>query len=182
MEEPGRLQSMGLLRVGHDWATSLSHTGEGNGNPFECSCLENPRDGEAWWTAVYEVAQSRTRLKQLSSNPIRSVIAVLVIMITITKSILAAEWREDCGIGVGVFMRKSAYAHPCKCRGVRRGELSGSGMVQVRNTVAWTSNGGELDLTKNWTTKVKLIGLGEMLVMERGEFFWVFQLVRPSGG
>lgn len=70
-------------------------------------------------------------------------------MITITKSILAAEWREDCGIGVGVFMRKSAYAHPCKCRGVRRGELSGSGMVQVSNTVAWTSNGGELDLTKN---------------------------------
>ena len=40
---------------------------EGNGNPLQCSCLENPRDGEAWWAAVYGVAQSRTRLKQLSS-------------------------------------------------------------------------------------------------------------------
>ena len=37
--------------------------GEGNGNPLQCSCLENPRDGGAWWAAVYGVAQSRTRLK-----------------------------------------------------------------------------------------------------------------------
>ena len=47
---------------------SLSCIGEGNGNPLRCSCLENPRDGEAWWTAVYGVAQSRTRLKRLSSS------------------------------------------------------------------------------------------------------------------
>ena len=47
---------------------SLSCTGEGNGNPLHCSCLENPRDGEAWWAAIYEVAQSRTRLKRLSSS------------------------------------------------------------------------------------------------------------------
>ena len=45
---------------------SLSCTGEGNGNPLQCSCLENPRDGGAWWAAVYGVAQSRTRLKWLS--------------------------------------------------------------------------------------------------------------------
>ena len=119
-EEPGRLHSMGSLRVGQDWATSLSrftfmhwrrqwqptpvllpgkshgrrslegyspwgHWGldtterlhfhvslsciaEGNGNPLQCSCLENPRDGGAWWAAVYGVAQSRTRLKWLSSS------------------------------------------------------------------------------------------------------------------
>ena len=119
-EEPGGLQSMGSLRVGDDWATSLSlftfmhwrrkwqptpvflpgksHGGrnlvgcslwgreesdtterihfhfslsciaEGNGNPLQCSCLENPRDGGAWWAAVYEVAQSQTRLKWLSSS------------------------------------------------------------------------------------------------------------------
>ena len=42
--------------------------GEGNGNPLEYSCLENPRDGGAWWAAIYWVAQSRTRLKQLSSS------------------------------------------------------------------------------------------------------------------
>ena len=70
-EEPARLQSMGSLRVGHDWATSLSLftscIGEGNGNPLQCSCLENPRDGGAWWAAIYGVAQSWTRLKWLSS-------------------------------------------------------------------------------------------------------------------
>ena len=42
--------------------------GEGNGNPLQCSCLENPRDGGAWWAAVYGVAQSRTQLKWLSSS------------------------------------------------------------------------------------------------------------------
>ena len=68
MEEPGRLQSMGPRRVGHDRATSLSSIGEGNGNPLQCSCLENPRDEGAWWAAVYGVAQSRTRLKRLSSS------------------------------------------------------------------------------------------------------------------
>ena len=47
---------------------SLSCIGEGNGNPVQCSCLENPRDGGAWWAAVYGVAQSRTRLKRLSSS------------------------------------------------------------------------------------------------------------------
>ena len=41
---------------------SLSHTGEGNGNPLQCSCLENPRDGGAWWAAIYGVTQSQTRL------------------------------------------------------------------------------------------------------------------------
>ena len=68
MEEPGGLQSMGSLRVGHDWMTSLPRFGEGNGNPLQCSCLENPRDGGAWWAAVYGVAQSRIRLKWLSSS------------------------------------------------------------------------------------------------------------------
>ena len=47
---------------------SLSCTGEGNGNPLQCSCLENPRDGGAWWAAVYGVAQRRTGLKWLSSS------------------------------------------------------------------------------------------------------------------
>ena len=47
---------------------SLSCIGEGNGNPLQCSCLENPRDGGAWWAAVNGVTQSRTRLKRLSSS------------------------------------------------------------------------------------------------------------------
>ena len=51
---------------------SLSCIGEGNGNPLQCSCLENPRDGGAWWAAVYGVTQSRTRLKRLSSSSSRA--------------------------------------------------------------------------------------------------------------
>ena len=47
---------------------SLSCIGEGNGNPLQCSCLENSREGGAWWAAVYGVAQSRSRLKRLSSS------------------------------------------------------------------------------------------------------------------
>ena len=67
-EEPGGLQSMESLRVGHDWATSLSCIGEENGNLLQCSCLENPRDREAWWSAIYGVTHSRTWLKWLSSS------------------------------------------------------------------------------------------------------------------
>ena len=71
-EEPGRLQSMGLLRVGHNWASSLSlfifmHWRR-KWQPTPVSCLENPRDGGAWWTAVYGVTQSQAWLKQLSSS------------------------------------------------------------------------------------------------------------------
>ena len=95
MEEPGRLQSMGLLRVRHDCVTfihSLTQKfkfrssvqfsrsvvsdslrphefkdttktgGEGNGNPLQYSCLENPMDGKAWWAAVLGVTKSQTRL------------------------------------------------------------------------------------------------------------------------
>ena len=80
-EEPGRLQSWGCW--GSDTTEqlhfhfSLSCTGEGNGNPPPCSCLESPRDGGAWWAAVYGVAQNRTRLKRLSSSSSRLVITLL---------------------------------------------------------------------------------------------------------
>ena len=70
--EPGGQPSLESHRVGHNWETSLSLftscIGEGNGNPLQCSCLENPRDGGAWWAAVYGVAPSRTQLKWLSSS------------------------------------------------------------------------------------------------------------------
>ena len=68
MEEPGRLQSMRSLESDTTeqlhFHFSLACIGEGNGNSLQCSCLENPRDGRAWWAAVYGVAQSRTRLKR----------------------------------------------------------------------------------------------------------------------
>ena len=80
-EELGRLQSMGSLRVRQDWATSLSCIGGGSGNPLQCSCLENPRDGGAWWAAVYGVSQSQRRLKRLSSSSMISAIPVLQLLL-----------------------------------------------------------------------------------------------------
>ena len=81
IEEPGRLQSMGSLESDTTerlhFHFSLSCIGEGNGNPLQCSCLENPRDGGAWWAAIYGVAQSQTRLKQLSSSSSSWVFAVV---------------------------------------------------------------------------------------------------------
>ena len=67
MEELGGLQSMGSLESGTTerlhFHFSFSCIGEENGNPLQYSCLENPRDGGAWWAAVCGVTQSRTRLK-----------------------------------------------------------------------------------------------------------------------
>ena len=72
MEEPGGLQSMGSLRAGHDWETSLSlftfmHW-RMKWKPTPVFLLENPRDGGAWWAVIYGVAQNRTQLKRLNSS------------------------------------------------------------------------------------------------------------------
>ena len=113
MEEPGRLQSMGSLRVGHDWATSLSLftscIGEGDGNPLQCSCLENPRNSGAWWAAVYGVAQSRIRLKRLSSSSIDGITALFFFHIQCLLSLqsiclLGSFMSENAVLGGGSFM------------------------------------------------------------------------------
>ena len=65
---------------------SLSCIGEGNGNPLQCSCLENPRDRGAWWAALYGVAQSRTQLKRLSSSSIYICIYALIYCIDVFLS------------------------------------------------------------------------------------------------
>ena len=69
---------------------SLSCIGEGNGNPLQCFCLENPRDGKAWWAAVYGVAQSRTRLKRLSSSSSSSLKEWI-------PSAATGQTRSNCG-------------------------------------------------------------------------------------
>ena len=77
---------------------SLSCIGEGNGNPLQCSCLENPRDGGAWWAAVYGVAQGQTRLKRLSSCSSSSLSQVslslpyLVFVEHLVGVVLVAQW------------------------------------------------------------------------------------------
>ena len=62
---------------------SLLCIGEGNGKPLQCSCLENPRDGGAWWAAIRGVTQSQTRLKQLSSSSILNHIHFLLAVCSI---------------------------------------------------------------------------------------------------
>ena len=69
---------------------SLSCIGEGNGNPLQCSCLENPRDGETWWAAVYGVAQSWTRLKRLSSSSRRHMLEA-VTFVVLAKGLLQGD-------------------------------------------------------------------------------------------
>ena len=64
---------------------SLSCIGEGNGNPLQCSCLGNPRDGGAWWAAIYGVTQSRTRLKGLSSIHITYKIPLLTMVLLLVR-------------------------------------------------------------------------------------------------
>ena len=101
-EEPGRLQSMGsrksrkrLSDFTFTFHSPLSYTGEGNGNPLHCSCLENPRDGGAWWAAIYGVAQSRTRLKRISSSSRGILIVKKPIDSTATQpSLSSLVWRR----------------------------------------------------------------------------------------
>ena len=85
---------------------SLSCIGEENGNPLQCSCLENPRDGGAWWAAVCGVAQSRTRLKRLSSSS-RKVRA---------WSGLGVEKRLSRGrdAKTEIWRMNEEHGHPCK--------------------------------------------------------------------
>ena len=76
---------------------SLSCIGEGNGNPLQCSCLENPRDGGAWWAAVYGVTQSRTRLTWLSSSS-SSLPDLVVKYLTIAPSPPALKLSQHRGL------------------------------------------------------------------------------------
>ena len=71
--------------------------GEGNGNPLQCSCLENPRDGGSWWAAVSGVAQSHTQLKRLSSSS-SSRYSQVQIQVKIAQSFLTLRDPMDCSL------------------------------------------------------------------------------------
>ena len=98
-EEPGGLQAIG--REESDTTErlhfhfSLSCIGEGNGNPLQCSCLEDPRDRGAWWAAVYGVAQSQTRLKYISSSSI-VIFFKLITQNVISSIILFLNMQINC--------------------------------------------------------------------------------------
>ena len=67
MRNSGLEEAQAGIKIAGRNINNLRYADEGNGNPLQCSCLENPRDGGAWWATIYGVGQSRTRLKQLSS-------------------------------------------------------------------------------------------------------------------
>ena len=94
---------------------SLSSIGEGNGNPLQCSCLENPRDGGVWWAAVYGVAQSRTRLKwiTISSSAFKNV-CQLSITIFPVKVVPGFCWFSPRNI---TFVMLSGIIFLVKCTG-----------------------------------------------------------------
>ena len=96
------------MTEGLDFHFSLSCIGEGNGNPLQCSCLENPRVGRAWWAAVYGVAQSGTWLKRLSSSSSssssawvkerenRSVSRSSIIVQSLSHTCVCADSHQSC--------------------------------------------------------------------------------------
>ena len=93
---------------------SLWCTGEGNGNPLQCSCLENPRDRGAWWAAVYGVAQSWTRLKQLSSSSHLNNTKIYDITVLETRSPKWVSLSENQGVDkVCVPLRGESTSWPC---------------------------------------------------------------------
>ena len=147
-EEPGRLQSMGLRRVGHDWATSLhfslSCIGEGNGNPLQCSCLENPRDGGAGWAAVYGVAQSRTQLKWLSSSSLMYsyICTLFTYSITFYPLNILLKWYyiftnlKKSNSPLGSPGGASSKEPPCQCS-ANAGDIRNAGSVPGWGKIPW---------------------------------------------
>ena len=117
---------MGSLGVRHDWTTSLSLSlsciGEGNGNPLQCSSLENPRDGGAWWAAVCGVAQSQTWLKQLSSSSSSSMKHPLIELSLLSHLL---QMQNDCRtVNTEFFANLS-----CGCKRIRLSD--GSQLIVV---------------------------------------------------
>ena len=115
--EPSRLQSMGSLRFGHDWMTTLSlftflHWRRKR-QPLQCSCLENPRDGGAWWAAVYGVAQSRTRLKRLSSRSCSNATSQFSSCCHFIKSVFLVDYNLESGYKAGLKGGGVALTHRC---------------------------------------------------------------------
>ena len=83
---------------------SLSCIGEGNGNPLQCSCLENPRDRGTWWAAVYGVTQSWTRLKQLSSSSSSKKFLLMVMVYTLECLLLQNKTIRCTRLKTGKFL------------------------------------------------------------------------------
>ena len=93
---------------------SLSCIGEGNGNPLQCSCPESPRDGGAWWAAIYGVAQSRTQLKWLSSSVQITVRELQKSSVQFSRSVVSLFDPMDCSARLPCpSPTRGAYSNSC---------------------------------------------------------------------
>ena len=151
-EEPGRVQSMGSLRVGTTeqlhFHFSLSCIGEGNGNPLQCSCLETPRDRGAWWAAVYGVAQSQTRLKRLSSSSSKDKIMntnLWIKVLALLKSIDTWRQKEKGAAEEGVVEWRHWFNGHEFDKLWKRVKGRGAWRLQSLGSQSWTQ-------LSNWTT------------------------------
>ena len=130
---------------------SLSCIGEGNGNPLQCSCLENPRDGRDWWAAVYGVAQSWTRLNRLScSNSFLLLHNILSqnVLAQNTKHLLSQFLRvRNGGDQLGSSASRSLAEKPLRCWGRLKSHLRPD----------W--GGSTLKLTAMFVDKIQLLQL-----------------------
>ena len=96
---------------------SLSCIGEGNGNPLQCSCLENPRDGGTWWAAVYGVTQSQIQLKRLSSSSSSRYSCISLyfsfeVLLIYNVVLISAVQKNDLGIHIYIYILLKKYSVP----------------------------------------------------------------------
>ena len=106
---------------------SLSCIGEGNGSPLQYSCLESPRDGGAWWAALYGVAPSQTRLKQPSSS------SSIVFAITNSAIMLFYTYKSICKIHFYIRTERDLCTGNCD----KQGQIGVFGVVPVYTPALW---------------------------------------------
>ena len=113
-KSPGQRSLVGCSPWGHEESDmterlhfhfSLSCIGEGNGNPLQCSCLENPRDRESWWAAVYGVTQSWTRLERLSRSSSSSSVLLCLLLWSLFQSLFYLIWVLLLLLSYGLCMK-----------------------------------------------------------------------------
>ena len=113
------LEYVPISRIAGSYHFSLSCIGEGNGNPLQCSYLENPKDRGAWWAAIYGVAQSRTRLKWLSSSSMLTLCLMVWGSVKVARAPFYIPTSSSWGFRfLHIFANTCCYCHPSGCRAV----------------------------------------------------------------
>ena len=123
----------------HHFRFSLSCIGEGHGNPLQCSCLENPRDGGAWWAVVYGVAQSRTRLKRLSSSSSSNDWLILILELFLNYTVASIN-HELCGLSYCCSVAKPCLTLWTPWTAARQAPLSFTISQSLQIHVCWVSD------------------------------------------